>query len=60
MAANERMPVFMRVGDGEEVEIGELEFSTSEEATLVGTRAAVADLLRTAADAFENPEQEDT
>jgi len=59
MAAIVRMPVFMRFGDGEQVEIGELEFPVPGEATLTGSRAAIAALLRSAADAFEAGEEND-
>ncbi|MFF3622342.1 hypothetical protein [Streptomyces sp. NPDC002467] len=52
-----RMPVFMRVGDGEELEIGELEFPVTGEVTLTGSCAAVATLLRAAADRFERVEE---
>ncbi|MEV6569937.1 hypothetical protein [Streptomyces sp. NPDC051577] len=59
MASIASFPVFMRVGGSPEVQIGELVWPAHGAATLSGTRTAIAGLLRTAADAFEHPEQEE-
>lgn len=48
MTATVSMPVFLRVGDGEELPVGTVEADSAAE-----LQRSVVDLLRAAADAFE-------
>lgn len=59
MASMVSMPVYMRLGGSAEVEIGSIEIPVSSGGTIAFDRAQFAELLRSAADAFETPEQED-
>ncbi|MBT2505146.1 hypothetical protein J7I98_04385 [Streptomyces sp. ISL-98] len=55
MPATVSVPVFLRVGDGDEHQVGEIEIEVVDKVT----RQTIAEFLRAAADAYEHPEQED-
>lgn len=60
MATTGRIPVYMRIGDGDEFEAGAFEPKTTTEAGVVKLHAAidrpeVADALRRAADLLDPP-----
>ncbi|MDT9688186.1 hypothetical protein Q5762_07420 [Streptomyces sp. P9(2023)] len=59
MAALVNMPVYMRLGGSAEVEVGRIEIPVSGDGTIDFDRAQFAAMLRSAADAYETPEQED-
>lgn len=57
MPATVSLPVFVRVGDGNEHQIGQVEIGVSGGGV---TRHDIAEFLRAAAEAYEHPEQEDS
>ena len=59
MALIARFPVFLRVGDTPEAEIATIDFPVNGNGRIAVDRKAIADMLRAAADAFENPDQEE-
>ncbi|MEU4947716.1 hypothetical protein [Streptomyces lavendulae] len=55
MARVARFPVFLRIGDLAEAEIAFVDFPISGDGRCSADRHAIADMLRAAADAYENP-----
>ncbi|MFG2780815.1 hypothetical protein ACGFY7_23545 [Streptomyces prunicolor] len=59
MPAEIALPVFMRIGSGDEFHLGEITVDVDvTEATLTYGRPELATFLRAAADAIENPSEE--
>lgn len=59
MATFPRMPIYLRAGDGPDIEIGYIEASPTGDGTVSISRSDIADFLREAADAFENAPAEE-
>jgi hypothetical protein len=59
MAATGSLPVFLRVGEHPELHVGEVTFDlVNDRADVKTLRNAMAEFLRAAADAFEQPSEE--
>lgn len=55
MALIARFPVFLRIGDTPEAEIATVDFPVSDTGRITVDRRAIADMLHSAADAYEYP-----
>lgn len=53
------LPVYLRIGDTPEAEIATVDLPTHGPEQLTATRQAIADMLRAAADAFEQPDAQE-
>lgn len=58
MAAFATLPVYLRIGDSV-AEIATIDFPVHGNGTMTVDRKAIADMLRAAADAYENPPAEE-
>lgn len=55
-----RIPIYMRLGGGAEIEVGDVELPVSGDGTLTMRRSQLAAALRSAADNLDNPALDET
>lgn len=59
MSGTYAIPIYMRIGNGTETEVGQVVLGIDGDGTVTMTVSDIAAALRTTADAMEAPEQED-
>lgn len=59
MAAAITVPVYMRIGGGAEIQVGDVDVPVSGDGTLTMRRTALAAALRSAADHLDNPSSDE-